>query len=187
MTDMYNFMLPAERPDANVILQRLGEHDKCLLTGEEDNLTTVPVDFNPSNILPSNMARISKRFMEKPPIVLEYLFSFKSQDVVFTVTFKSIAQLYAHNKKTLEFLPVDNILKKNQADFLNSENFDNTFNGSNLVQVFEFLTENHVKGIDKITVQDRFTLDWVSFQTYVVGILERSKNKSNIISIIRPN
>lgn len=185
MTDgMYNFMVPNERPDANSILQRLGESSKCLLTGDEENLTTIPVDFNPSNILPSNMARISKKFMEKAPVVLEYQFSFTSQEVVFTVNFKSIDSLYRHNKYLLETLPLDNVLEKNQADFLKTESYDNTFNGSNLVRVFEFLTENHVKGVDRVTVQDRFSLDWVSFQTYVIGVLERNKNKSNII---RPN
>ena len=184
-SDMYNFMFPNERPEANAILQRMGEYYNCILTKEEENLITVPVDFNPSNILPSNMARISKRFMEKSPIVLEYLLSFKSlDDVVFTVTFKSIAPLYNYNKQLLSFLPVDFILEKPQAAFLNSENFDERFNGTNLVSAFEFLTRSHIKGIDKITIQDHFSLDWIGFQSYVVGVLERNKSKSNII---RPN
>jgi hypothetical protein len=55
----------------------MDEYNKCLLTGEEEDLVTVPVDFNPSNILPSNMARISKKFLEKSPIVIEYFFQLK--------------------------------------------------------------------------------------------------------------
>jgi len=184
-SDLYNFMLPNERPEANVILQRMGEYYNCILTREEENLVTIPVDFNPSNILPSNMARISKSFVEKSPIVLEYLLSFKSLgDTVFTITFKTIASLYKYNKRLLEVLPVDTILDKSQAEFLRSDDFDERFNGSNLVEAFEFLTRNHVKGIDKVTIQDHFSLDWIGFQTHVVGVLERNKSKSNVI---RPN
>jgi hypothetical protein len=189
MTTDY-FLLPGEKPNADTLLKRMGEYDRCLATGETEDLTCIPVDFNLSNILPSNMARVSKKLLDKAPLVVEYENSvFLNASVPFTVEFRSCYQFYEHNMDVLAKMNNMDLLSEEQVGMLVSDNplrlIDVTM--SCLHDVWWYLVKNHAKGLDKITLlrgnlPTYFSLDWSAAQTHMMGDLERSKPKSNIIT-----
>jgi len=188
MAEYFEIFLPGEKPHADTILKRMGEYDKCLLTGDTEELTSIPADFNPSNIMPSNMARISKKFLEASPVVIDYEIDILTcHGISITVGFRSFYQFYKYNKNVIkESINPEYLLSKKQIDFLVPGKCDERFNGSALTEVFWNLTTHHVKGIDKVSLRcyevPKFSMDWSAFQAFVMGDLERRKPKSNIIT-----
>lgn len=186
VNDYLNFMAPGEKPNADVILKRMKEYDTCLLTGDTENLVSLPVDFNPANILPSNMARISKKYTETAPIIVDYRFNVDLNSCIpVALYFRSTLSFFAHNEQIiLNSVNGQNVLSEKQIKFLDTDDFEKKFNGSFFTELFEYLTALHLKGIDKIELLSCFSMDWSAYQAYLMGTLERMKNKSNII---RPN
>lgn len=182
-TEMICFMVAGEEPSAETILGRLGEFGKCLVTESTEDLTILPVDLNTSNILPSNMAMMSRGLLDKTPLILDYSLIL-NKDLPIVVEFKTIHKLYKYNKDIVQKLPLSTVLEQKHIEFLSSDNFDERFTGNILSQVFEKLISLHVKGISKVSISNIFSLDWASYQTSVVSLLEQNKKKSNII---RPN
>lgn len=181
MTEYYNYLLPGEKPNAETILKRMGEYDKCLLTGETENLTVFPVDYDLANILPSNMARVSKTCVEDSPIVVDYGISIvKDTYIEINIEFRSAIEFYKHNLSIMDSLIVENLLSEKEVDFILSEKFPSNFTGKALVEIFEKLTSLHVKGIHSVNIR-HFTMEWSSFQSHMMGVLERKKSKSNIV------
>ena len=180
MTEYYNYLLPGEKPNAELILKRMDEFGKCLLTGDTEDLTILPVDFDLANILPSNMARVSKKFVVSSPIVVDYSRNYVGCDHIIGIEFRSCIDFYNHNMSVLDTLTVETLISQKERDFISSEGFPAKFTGNALVGLFEALTSLHVKGISKVSIQD-FTLEWSSFQSYMMGVLERKKSKSNIV------
>jgi len=182
-TEMICFMVAGEEPSAETILGRLGEFGKCLVTGGTEELTILPVDLNTSNILPSNMAMMSRGLLDKTPLILDYSLILDTS-LPIVVEFKTIHKLYKYNKDIVQNLSLHTVLEQKHIDFLASDGFDERFTGNILSHVFEKLISLHVKGISKVSIANIFSLDWASYQTSVVSLLEQNKKKSNII---RPN
>lgn len=188
MTEYFEIFLPGEKPNVDNILKRMGEYDSCILTGDTEDLGSVPVDFNPANILPSNMARISKKFLDKAPLVVDYeIREVLPADLVLTTHFRSFYHFYKYNKQVFnEKINPEHILSRKQIDFLSSDNADERFNGSALTEIFWNLTTSHIKGIDKVTLHGFdglcFTMDYSAFQAFIMGDVERRRPKSNIIT-----
>jgi hypothetical protein len=180
MTEYYNYLLPGEKPNAELILKRMNEYDKCLITGDTEDLTILPVDFDLANILPSNMARVSKKFVAESPIVVDYSRNFIAYEHIVGIEFRSCIDFYNHNTAILDKLTVETLISQKERDFISSEGFPSKFTGNALAGIFETLTSLHVKGISKVSIQD-FTLEWSSFQSYMMGVLDRKKSKSNIV------
>lgn len=180
-----NFMLPGEKPNAEIVLKRMGEHGSCLLSGDTTDLCIMPVDFNPSNILPSNMASISTRYREKAPLVIDYSFTVAVNppaDILIKIDFRSAYQFYVHNKKVLEAeVNHKSIISEKQAAFIVNKDFEDKFNGRLFLELYEELTALHIKGIDRVTLLNSMSMDWSSYQAYLMGTLERKKSTSNII------
>jgi hypothetical protein len=182
MTEYFNILFPGEKPNADTILKRMGEYDQCLLTKDTENLTSIPVDFNPSNILPSNMARVSKTFLEKAPVVIDYGVKLVVKEIEVNIYFRSSYQFYKYNRDIISEIDHDTLLSQKQIDFLKSEDFEERFNGSALTEIFWNLVSSHIKGIDKVQILPGFSMDWSAFQAFIMGDLERRKSKSNIIT-----
>jgi len=146
---MFNYLLPNETPRPEVILKRMSELGKCLLTGAEVDLTIIPVDLDAGNILASNMVCIQSKIAQEITYTQQYTY----QGQHFQVTFDTPPHFEQYNKTLFDF-EIDQIAKD-----------------SRLVDVFKYLTTRHLKGIYKISDGFR-TLDRYHFQGFVFRILD---------------
>lgn len=157
MEMLWNLM-PGETPKTELILGRMSEADICLLTGDRGNLLTTPVDFNTNNMLPTNMACLSKDILD----AVEFVHKYKVKCLYGTVvTFNTAPCFVDYNKGVLETL-YDKIPAPKHHNF---------------VEVYEFLMSRHVKGIYEITFEDESSMDWASLQRYWFIKLDKMKNK----------
>ena len=151
--------------DAKTVLQKLSENGRCLLSGATIELIYTVVDGDVSNILPSNIMCISKKFLDNL-VTCTYdadLWNFK-------VIFDSFGFLEEYNRSILEHL-------NSQDDgFVNS--FDSDI--SRIIELYDYLARKHVKGLFKI-ICGKYTIDRIQYQNYLVSSLARSQSSSIII------
>lgn len=148
----FAFVNKGEQIQVDKLLQRIGEGDVCLASGEQPTeLTTVsgaktasielidyPIDFNVNNILPSNMATVDRSLLKS---TLFKTFGYKKTIGSLTIEMVSDEYIYEHNQK-----------------YLNdswSEIFSNV-EKSGMIGLWDFLIRNHIKGIIRIDNNEFF-------------------------------
>jgi hypothetical protein len=167
-----NGLLPGEKIDTKLILQRLSEYGICLLSGETADLTLVPVDFDLQNYLASNMAQISKSLAENHSMIYTYEQAYGP----FCVEFESSEIFEDYNRQ---------IIKLHSGSAAMDESTTLNSIGLRLYDVFKDLTSKHVKGIHRIRHDvTKTSLNKYSYQNYVVR--ELSKVPQQTVSLIRP-
>jgi len=156
--DMLWYLKSGEAPKADMVLGRLSEAGICLLTGETENLVTIPVDMNTNNMLPTNMACVSKQLIDD--IKYTYRYKISCYDGI-RITLNTAECFVDYNKKIVQAL-FSEIPEPKQHNF---------------ISIYEFLMTSHVKGVDKITfADDDSCMDWLQLQRYWFTQVEKLKS-----------
>lgn len=164
---MINYLQPGEKPNPEVMLQRMSEWGKCLITGREDGLVPFPVDFNMGNVLASNMACLNKELL----VTMTGTYRYALHDGAVKVEFETPPVFEPYNNAIFSALTSEEYEKKSGDEAY-----------VQLANLFENYAKLHVKGIHSIELHGR-CLTAQSFQDYVL----RSLAKANRSSIITPN
>lgn len=170
---MINFLDPHEAPTFEKVLRRMSEDGRCLLTGVKENLTYFPVDTNPQNFLPSNMACVSNDIAKD----ITYTFYYDKVLWGWRITFDTPPIFREYNENVFTILTGTKYQEKDKYDP----------KPNNMTALYEFLTKHHVKGIAKISASDdsgfEYWMDSAQYQGYLLRILaaEKAKSKSSII------
>jgi len=156
--EMLWYLNHGEAPKADLILGRMSEAGICLLTGEMEDVLAMPVDLNTNNMLPTNMANISKKILED--ITYTYLYSYKCNYGI-TIVFNTAPCFIEYNKAIINGL--SDRLPQPKHNFL---------------EIYELLMTHHVKGIEAIKFEeDDSQMTWIQFQRHWFSSLEKMKNK----------
>jgi hypothetical protein len=168
---MIDFLEADEKPNARLMVQRLSEDGKCLLTGVTEDLTYLPVDTNPDNILSNNMACVMRDLAKSMLYTVYYSTGIKG----FDVTFCSPPEFQEYNLKIVEL--AENEVSPEASEALKLEGYD-------LTKIYEFLTARHAKGIARIAAPDKNGTH-MDAQQYL-GFVMRSRIKARASAIIKP-
>jgi len=165
--EMVWYLKHGEKPQTDMILGRMSEAGICLLTGERENVLAVPVDFNTSNMLPTNMVCLSKTIIEDIVHVLSYKVTCSEE---LTISLCTPPCLIDYNKTLLSALSEEIPKPK---DF-------------NFIEIYEMLMSRHIKGIEKISfTKEDACMSWVQFQRYWFSAIDRmQKKKSKIVTLV---
>lgn len=167
-TDILWHLKPNEAPKADMILSRLSESGVCLLTGETENLVSIPVDFNTNNMLPTNMANLSKSLVEEILYTFKYKVHLEKIGVV--VTFNTPACFVDYNTGLLNAFESEIPIPMVGTGIFSK--------GGNFVEVYEFLMTRHLKGIDKIKfTESDCCIEWIQLQRYWFSQVDKMKHK----------
>ena len=176
---MICYMNPGEKINPQIILARLSEDGICLLTGSNNDLQYMPVNFDVNNILPSNMVCISNKMANA--INTEFVYYYTIRLWEYEITLETPKQFESYNQSIIE------MLEDKTSDFISfvNENLASGYKQADLLpQLFEFLISHHIKGIYKISNRHR-TLENLHYQTFVIRSLveaEKNKKQSKIIT-----
>lgn len=148
--EWFDFVEKGEQISAKSALAYLKETAKCWLTGESTNLTTFPVDFNPDNILPTNMVSLKKAFLETETLPKTYYYNLKLGDYI--LKFHTPEFLEAKNREIVAGLDLSGV----------------DFSGpSSLYGVWDFLTTSHVKGLEEIKYGDYSIESYIAMSYFI--------------------
>jgi hypothetical protein len=167
MEILVNYLKIGEKPNSDLMLQRLGEYDKCLITGETNDLVNIPVDLKLDNVLASNMARIKKDLQTKINGAFGYTLSVFN--VVIDFETPSIFEMYNRDKLAK--------LTTSDFDFPSDDMFQF------LVNCYISLTASHFKGITKIWTEKndvQYYMDAKQFQNYCMSVLFKAGKDTKI-------
>jgi hypothetical protein len=157
------------------ILTKLGEADRCLLTGEAAKLTLVPVDGDIDNCNPVNIAIVAQSLAGEMnlPCMVNLKVGTKG---LFEMVFDGFDQFIPYNISKLEALAPE-IDEKFVVT-------DKTRTAQLLCDLFNFLGLNHIKGIAKVSHKD-YSMDKANFNYYLFSSLERKRHQesSNIVKL----
>jgi len=158
------YVKPGEPPKADTILTRMSEAGVCLLSGEMDDVLSIPVDFNTNNMLPTNMANISKSLIENITHTISY--KFHCPDGV-TVVLNTPPSFIEYNQTLLGAIELPQ-----------PKHF-------NFIEIYEYLMSRHVKGISKIRFEEGDScMDWIQLQRYWFTQLDKMKTKKPKITVV---
>lgn len=176
--ELFNYLLPSEKPKTDLILQRIGESGKCLLTNVEEDLTEFPVDGNLQNFLASNMACVSRTIQKE----FEFNYTYQLSIWGLLVTFNSPTDIAKHNYEIFDQL-------KESDEYDSSEDFT-AGSPDGLVTAWRNFTEKHCKGLHKIEdPQYRMSMSWEQYLYFCLKAQKSAeasaliKPKSNIITL----
>lgn len=173
---MINFLDAKEAPTFPIVLGRMSEDKRCLLTGVTDKLTYFPVDTNPNNFLPSNMSCISDDIAKE----ISYTYCYDIEFYSYVLTFDTPPVFHEYNDKVL------NLIRSQRMHSGDSEKFKPAGN-KHFTAFYEYLTKYHVKGISKISTEDsREWMDNAQYQGYLLRVLAAEKTETQS-KIITPN
>lgn len=158
--------MPGEKVNTQLMLQRLSELGVCILSGVRENLTVIPVDFDLSNYLVSNVAQVAKTIASSYQRTFNYEFLFQQ----YKVEFETSGDFVRYNKDLLDILSVD--LTAPQALEADPE--------SALYNVWEWLTNKHVKGLQKVK-SGTDVLNRYSYQNWIFRELARKQESKLVI------
>lgn len=164
---MINCLQPGEKPDPELMLQRLSEWGKCLITGREDGLVPFPVDFNMGNILACNMACLNKELL----VTMTGTYQYRVVEGEVTIEFETPPVFEEYNREILAIPQERTEMVREVGDKAYLQ----------LGDIFEKLTARHLKGIRSVELHGK-TLTAQSYQDFVL----RSLAKANRSSIITP-
>lgn len=165
---MLNFIEPGEKPDPKVILKRMGEDGVCLLTGSKLDVGYMPVDLDPSNVLPSNMVCISNDVAKD----ITYSYYYEVLFGPYKVLFDTPPQFEKYNLELVKALPTTDL---HYTPSLGSQNF---------VNAFEWMTARHLKGIFRVAYVNHSDVDYIFDRTQYQGHLFRALLKKQSASLI---
>jgi hypothetical protein len=134
----------------STLASSISEDGVCLLSGEKSNLTYYCVDGDTGNILPSNVACVSRETEATFGCRFGRVFPIWS----FSVHCDAPLPILTHNESCLAILQT----------LGGVPNFP--LNAMGLVDFFDSLIKSHVKGILKVTRGD-YTLDRFQYQDYL--------------------
>lgn len=166
-----NGLQPGEKVNTALMLQRVSEAGICLLSGVRENLTVVPVDFDLSNYLVSNIVQLSKEIADEHHRTFSYELSFKH----FTIEFESSHGFVAYNKDLLELLTVD----LSMPEFLQKPELI-VDTETVLYGAWEWLTNKHIKGLQKLRMGTDM-LNRYSYQSWVFRELARNQESKLVM------
>lgn len=144
----------------------LSEQGVCLLTGEKENLVYLPVDGDPANVLPSNVACLSPAGMAlSEPIRIGYFLPLVPADREpdkgpwWGVSIESPYSFLEYNLGVFDVA----------SAAVGSWGLDQSDPAGSLVKVFTELVKLHAKGIKEVNCQlTGLTLGWKSFQSHLI-------------------
>lgn len=167
MSELIDYLMPDEKPRADLIVQRLSEAGKCLLTGATDDLTILPVDSDPNNVLACNMACV------KRPLARDFIYTtyYSAEVHGYDVTFNTPPEFREYNISILSQL------EKPETEW----DFPHGNLGSEYIKVFELLTSKHCKGIARVLNEAGY-METHQYLAYVM----RMREKTKVSSIIKP-
>lgn len=158
-----NFMKAGEKPDPTTVLGRMGEDKTCLITGTKTDLTYLPVDLDPSNILPSNMACVTNEIAKD----ITYSYYYEATLGSYKILFDTPPQFEEHNMSMVNALPKENFV------------YDQKLGPQNFIAAFEALTARHLKGIFRIS-HANYILDRTQYQGHLYRMLLKRQSASLI-------
>jgi len=160
LEDLFNFLGPRENYTLEHVIKNLSESARCLITGENTNLTVQPVDLNTSNLLPSNVASIKKELVSD--IVFQYVVPVGD----YYICFES-SPIFENYNRTCLANPTLVIPR---------------FEGALTLYAFwDYLTRLHVKGIKTLSYNE-YILENLNVNAYFLRKLKkREEIKSKIV------
>ena len=145
----------------------LSESGICLLTGETTGLSYIPVDGDPRNALPSNVACVSTAVINQ--IICQVGYSQQFHD--YQVTLETPLVFAEYNCDAIASAqPLDPSPPGLLVD-------------DRLLQTFALLAKAHVKGIRAISTGG-YTLSWKQFQNHLVSVSRRAVSKVSKLTIL---
>lgn len=158
---MIDLIKPGQ-PDPEYTLNKLGEKGRCLLSGSEENLVTFPVDNDLQNLLPTNIACLSKDQLKATDLMV---YGYVLETDRFKVYFETFDSLKEHNEKVVKSIPgfVTTGSKIGDIKFL-----------------FEELAKRHAKGIFKIEL-DNCSLNCMQLQHWLLTQIQQQNKGPSII------
>jgi hypothetical protein len=168
---MINFLDANEAPTFESVLKRMSEDGRCLLTGEIKDLTYFPVDTNPQNFLPSNMACVTDQIAGK--VSYTYFYDVPLWEYTLTLDTPEVFQTY--NENVVEIIQATKLEDKEQFQPSGPTQY---------IRLFEYLTRFHLKGIAKIS-HGKTYMDNTQYQGYLLRVLanqKKSQSQSKIIT-----
>lgn len=165
-----SFFNEIEMTTLDSLSEGLSEKGVCLLTGLDVDLTHVAVDSNIRNILPDNIAVLSRTIINEILPVYEYSLTRGSLKFMFETghIFES------YNLAILDALQITN-----------PEMFEPVKDYNDIFKIWEMLAMRHCKGISKISADSGkvvYGLDKVSGLQALTVAKVRSKQESKIVS-----
>lgn len=141
----------------------LSEQGVCLLTGERDGLVYIPVDGDPANVLPSNVACLSPAGMAlSDPVRVAYSLPLTSESgstILWGLDFESPYSFLGYN---LSLTSVASVA-------LASWSLDPEKPAQSLITVFTELVKLHFKGLKSVQCHATgLSLGWKSYQTHLI-------------------
>jgi hypothetical protein len=171
MTDYIDYQAADEKPTPKLVLQRMSEAGKCLLTGETEDLMEMPVDFNPENFLANNMACVSRNVVRQSLYTTFYTVMVKDVEVTFCTS--PLFQNYN--------IELCSLLDKDESpEILEAFKLE----GYDFTKMYSYLTDRHCKGIARIMIPDKLGsyMEWNQYWGFVV----RSRVRAKASGIIKP-
>lgn len=133
MNGLINYLKPGETPHVPTILQRMSEWGRCLITGITEDLQPFPVDFNPQNILASNLSCLSRELVKRFSLPISYSVTISD----YKVRFCSPYELKEYNQMVVSLINLDGLADQRPDRAL--------------LEIYERLTRHHAKGMDLIS------------------------------------
>ena len=162
-------MSPKEAPQPKLILSRMSEAGKCLLTGETEDLVYSCVDMDVENVLPSNMACITQKMADESTFTNYYDLPLWGGEFVATIDTPNVYKVY--NTSVFQILEMQTDEKTKCLDM----------GDLRFPHLFELLTARHVKGVFKISQPStNMSMDRLQFMNYIMRALIKEQ-ASNII------
>lgn len=145
----------------------------CVLTGNTIDVVGVPVDLNTENLLPSNMAYISKTYMTGDPLSFAMHFETIKADKLEVTLFGP----HFYMRKMSE-------MAKDLLTKLESE-MDVGGNTSDLLySAWDALMYNGLKGIHKLRVSDGNTDAYIEAPLAQTYLMQKLKNRMNNVATL---
>lgn len=148
----------------------LSEKGACLLTGATEDLTHVAVDSNLRNIMPDNIALMSKSCINEILPVFEYCVTAGSLKIIFET---------GHLFEGYNISIIECLQQTSPETFKPVKKYEDIF------EIWEFLARRHCKGISKISIEGEkvvYGLDKVSALQALTVAKVRHKKESKIVS-----
>lgn len=141
--DQFVYLKLGEKPTVDNVHKFLGKSiPVCALTGATVDVVGFPVDLNVENILPSNMAYVSKSYTKGDPLSFAMNFStVKVGDVEVTL------MAPAFWMKKMVALTEELLIKLDESKELKFQDLND-----DVYATWDYLMFHHLKGMNKVTI-----------------------------------
>lgn len=156
--DRFNYTKAGEKISGPAVMQFLGKIiPTCYVSGDAAGVlqTPVPFDMNTDNVLPSNMAYLSERYLKGDPLTMALVFSEITHnigDLAITLSFLSpgyaVKKVTTHGKELLKKLDDQN------KQFPFTEETSNPLDFDMVYAIWDALMFEGLKGMNILKVTD---------------------------------